>query len=323
MAGPAPRALAISVVVPTRNRARRLEALLESLERQTAPPGSFEVIIVDDGSGDSTPQVLAAARDRAGVALTTLANRVGLGPAAARNRGWRAASAPLIAFIDDDCVAEAAWLESCLRAAAGAEPGTVIQGLTLPDPRELQLLGPFARTREIHPPTLWFETCNIIYERDLLERVGGFDERFGDLGEDTDLGWRALEAGAGLEAAPQLLVHHAVDVVGVRGILREAVRGSDAVFAFKRHPDLRRRGTLLGVFWHGSHAVALLAAVGAVASLRRRSAALLAAPYVADLIRRARARRGGATSVAWLPVCDLLEISTAIRGSIRHRVLIL
>ena len=44
----------------------------------------------------------------------------------------------------------------------------------------------------------WFETCNIVYEAELLERLDGFDEAFAEaLGEDTDLGWRALAAGAG------------------------------------------------------------------------------------------------------------------------------
>ena len=57
------------------------------------------------------------------------------GPAAARNEGWRAAGAPLVAFTDDDCVATPVWLEEALRAAR-EEPGAIVQGRTEPDPDE-------------------------------------------------------------------------------------------------------------------------------------------------------------------------------------------
>ena len=72
-----------------------------------------------------------------------------------------------------------------------------MQGPTLPIPRERERLGPFARTRSITEPGPWFETCNIVYEAELLERLDGFDEAFAEaLGEDTDLGWRAVGLGA-------------------------------------------------------------------------------------------------------------------------------
>ena len=119
-------------------------------------------------------------------------------PGAARPRpgttAWRATQAPLIAFTDDDCEAEPEWLATILAAAVG-NPGAVIQGPTHANPRELDQLGPFARTQRIETPNHWFQTCNIAYPRDLLERLDGFDERFTSAGEDVDLGWRATAPG--------------------------------------------------------------------------------------------------------------------------------
>src|SRR5204862_2692741 len=113
---------------------------------------------------------------------------------------------------------------------------------TLPLPDELDRRGPFSRTREIPDLSPWFPTCNILYSRAMLDRLDGFDETFPEaLGEDTDLGWRAVASGARVRFAPRALVYHAVDDVGAVRHLQTALRGSDAVLAFRRHPELRAR----------------------------------------------------------------------------------
>src|SRR4051812_42959107 len=108
--------LIVTVVAATHNRADRLERLLDALRGQTLGTDRFEVVIVDDGSRDETPSVLADALARADLKLTTFRQDPAGGPAKARNRGWRAAGAPLVAFTDDDCRPDATWLESLLRA---------------------------------------------------------------------------------------------------------------------------------------------------------------------------------------------------------------
>ena len=90
------------MVVPTRDRAERLRGLLRSLREQSLERERFEVIVVDDSSGDGTPALLRQEADRGALRLVALRNRRRAGPAAARNRGWRQAKAPLVAFIDDD-----------------------------------------------------------------------------------------------------------------------------------------------------------------------------------------------------------------------------
>src|SRR3954449_7041666 len=106
----------VSVVVATRNRAVMLEGLLHSLDRQSLDSSRFEVIVIDDGSTDRTPELLHAMTKRAGYSLRVLQG-TGNGPAAARNRGWPEASAPLVAFTDDDCVATPDWLTELVEAA--------------------------------------------------------------------------------------------------------------------------------------------------------------------------------------------------------------
>src|SRR5205814_4172614 len=94
-----------------------------------------------------------------------------------RNLGWRAAAGQLIAFTDDDCRPEPEWLERLVEAA-GRSPGEIVQGATRPDALERNVLAaPHVRTMSIDPVGPYAQTCNIVYPRELLERLGGFDEQ--------------------------------------------------------------------------------------------------------------------------------------------------
>ncbi len=309
----------ISVVIPTRNRAARLTAALDALRAQTLEPERFEVIVVDDGSTDGTERLL----EGAGANARTL-RLTGRGPAAARNAGWRLARAPFVAFTDDDCEPDPGWLAALLRVHE-ASRDAVVQGVTRPIPRESALLRrPFARTRRIEGPSPWFATCNIAYPRELLERLGGFDERFPEaLGEDTDLGWRALEHGARVEFEPRAIVHHAVEDLGPAGYMRHALRGADAVYAFRRHPGLRARTLRYGVFRNPSLARLALALAGVAIARRHRAGVLLALPYARNLAGRAMSCETGLRLVPYLMAYDLAQAFTSLRGSVRHRTLVL
>src|ERR1044071_1686955 len=99
---PLPRHPKVSVVVASYNGARTLPACLESLIRQNYP--DYEVILVDDGSTDSTPEV---ARDFAAVRYIRQDNH---GLSVARNTGIAAAVGEIVAFTDSDCRADEDWL---------------------------------------------------------------------------------------------------------------------------------------------------------------------------------------------------------------------
>ncbi len=129
--------------------------------------------------------------------------------------------------------------------------------------------------------------------------------------------------GAELRWREDAEVLHAVDDLGPLGYLRLAHRGADSALMFRRHPELRRRTAYAGIFWKRAHARLLLAALGlAVAVLGRRPLALLlAAPYVKGLRGRARDRDASPALLAlYLVLYDAVDLTTAARGSIRHRV---
>lgn len=311
----------ISVVVATRNRARRLEALLDSIAAQRGVDA--ETVVVDDGSDDDTPAVLARRLEAGGECLKAIRHERSRGPAAARNAGWRAARAPLVAFVDDDCVADPGWL-AALAEAHRDQPEAFVQGAVEPNRAELERASVFWSSRAVEAGDAWYATCNIAYPRALLERLGGFDETYRNpAGEDTDLAWRALEAGAESSFAPAARVEHAVHAMGVLGLVRDASRWSDMVRVAKRHPGLRRHFAHR-VFWLPSHERAFLLAAGVALARRSRGASLLLTlPYL-ELYRRHHSSTAGA--LASLPgylVGDAAQIAALARGSIRHRTLVL
>jgi glycosyltransferase involved in cell wall biosynthesis len=167
----------VSVVVPTRGRAEYLRVALASLARQDlAEP--YEVIVVDDGATDRTPEVVADA----GVRSLRHESRRTLN--AARNSGAGAAGADLIAFTDDDVEAPAGWLRELVGGAARHPEAEAFGG-----PIRARLEGRAPRGCGREPPPLttldlglddheadrvW--GANLAVRRSALERVGAFDE---------------------------------------------------------------------------------------------------------------------------------------------------
>lgn len=305
----------ISIVVPTRNRAGRLRALLASLAVQEAP--AFETLVVDDASDDDTQ----AAIGEAGVRSILLPAPTG--PAVARNHGWRAARGELIVFTDDDLVAQPGWLRA-LADAHARDPEAIVQGRTTPDPREAHLLSAFSRSQQASGPGPWFQTCNIAYPRALLERLGGFDESFSDTpGEDTDLGWRAVESGTRVIYEPRALNWHAVHEPGALALIRSTQRWRMSVRNVARHPQLRE-ALHRGVFWKRSHERLLIAAAGLVVARNVPALALAAAlPYLA--LHRAEHGSYAGTAAA-LPAhvaLDAAEVVAMLRGSVAAGTLVL
>ena len=322
-------AASAAVVVPTHDRADLLERLVAALERQeTQRP--FSVVVVDDGSRDETRTVLEKLAASTRLPLIPLRLDPGRGPATARNLGWRATDADVVAFIDDDCVPAPGWLEALVRAAAR---GGMAQGTTLPDPAQASVSGPFSRTLEVTEPTGYYQTCNMAYRREVLERLGGFDERFRHpTGEDTDLAWRALEDGVEAEFVGAAIVYHDVRPSNFVAHLRDTRRWEGVVLAVRLHPRLRDR-FYRRWFWKPSHPPAMAAAMGlalAVGSnssfVRRLLGLALTAPYVRYRTRVLPLEGGPRRRVAAIPlalVADLAEVGVLASASARYRTLLL
>jgi GT2 family glycosyltransferase len=312
----------VSVVVATFNRARRLESLLEGLRRQRYPLDRFEVVIVDDGSSDETAEVLDRERRPGELALRAVTRNESSGPATARDEGWRAAAADLIAFTDDDCVPDRDWLAAGVRACA-ENPGGIVQGRTEPLPEELGRLGPFSRTISVPRPDATFQTCNVFYPRALLERLGGFDTQGFDRapgGEDSDLAWRAIEAGTRTTFAESATVYHAVNQLGPVGKLRVAARWTTPMLAYARHAELRRARFVRGIFWKPSHYLLVRALLAALLPRRWRLVRVwLAGPYAVHLAQRGRIEGGGLPLAPYFALHDLVELTAVARAAVRYR----
>ncbi|MBJ7327164.1 MAG: glycosyltransferase family 2 protein [Chthoniobacterales bacterium] len=115
-----------SVVIPTRNRPHALERCLTALAGQTMPSGSFEVIVVDDGS---EPALCLDPRGWASKFELKLVRQENTGPAGARNRGVAEARREFLAFTDDDCLPTPVWLER-LVTALSEKPDALVGGST-------------------------------------------------------------------------------------------------------------------------------------------------------------------------------------------------
>jgi glycosyltransferase involved in cell wall biosynthesis len=324
------RGPSVSVVVATRNRPARLRALLASLRRQSLPKTEFEVVVVDDCSEDpATADALERELADGGLNLRVIRRQNAEGPAAARNDGWRVARAPIVAFTDDDCVADAEWLSEGLRACQEQSDG-IVQGRTEPDPDEVHLLTPFSRTLTVRDLGPFYQTSNIFYPRSLLERLGGFDSAAYSMpgGEDTDLAWRAIETGAPTSFADGAMVFHAVNQLGPVGKLRFALHWGETMQVFKRHPELRRAVFVHGLFWKYSHYLLVRALIGLALPrslwlIRLR----LVWRYAQHVFRRGRGEgryEGNSPLLApYYVLYDLVELAAIIRAAIRYRMLVL
>jgi GT2 family glycosyltransferase len=319
-----------AVVVATYNRASYLDRLLDALAAQDDAP-SFEVIVVDDASTDRTPALLEARTGAAtAFALVTIRQKQNRGPATARNRGWQATKAPVICFTDDDCIPSPTWLAALVSALG--DGFDVAQGRTEPVVAQRPERGPFSMTIERLSENGFYETCNIAYRRDWLERLDGFDEDFRfPFGEDTDLAWRARKAGATTTFVDSAVVEHEIWPFRWKSRLGDIRRREGINLLLRKHPELR---TLFPSRWFQkrTHSRGLLVA-GAVTGLvlQPRSrwswlAALSAvrAYYVVVKPERQNVRR---RDWPWiLPLCfasDMADVAALARGSVRQRAFFL
>lgn len=196
--------LQISVIVPVRNGAGSLPALLRSFEAQTLPRGAFEVIVVDNGSSDRTAEI--AASSGAQVVHEPIASR-----ARARNRGAADAHTRLYAFTDADCVAGPEWLEGLLHCrslaplVAGDVKVRVRDGANAIE--RFEALWRFGQRGWVTRQG-WAATANLLVHADAFEAIGGFDPAWRHIGEDVDFCLRARDAGYALDYCPGAMVEH-------------------------------------------------------------------------------------------------------------------
>lgn len=210
----------IGVIIPTYNRSDVLLICLKHLEQQIM--SDFEVIVVDDGSTDSTPQLLEEYQHRSSLHLRYI-RQENSGPARARNVGIAALQAPICLMIGDDILASPVLISTHLQfhqqkpdtqaAALGltrwSDSGqTVTKFMRWLDDSGMQ----FAYNdllRGVHPDWKHFYTSNLSLKTRFL-RENPFNELFTKAAmEDMELGYRLeLQHGLDLTFIPEALAHH-------------------------------------------------------------------------------------------------------------------
>lgn len=189
----------ITVVVCTYNRAALLQACLRSLVEQTLDKIFYDVVVVDNNSTDTTPEVIrefvALHGNFSGVIETAQ------GIAHARNTGWRVACGEYLAYIDDDCKAASDWLAVAKTLIDDKQPilmgGPALPFYAAPKPLwfreeyvQFVLAGDDIR-RTL--PNEYFPTMNTVFRRSVLESLEGFRADLGmagneiAYGEDTEI----------------------------------------------------------------------------------------------------------------------------------------
>jgi glycosyltransferase involved in cell wall biosynthesis len=322
-----------AVVIATRNRCGPLTALLGALEAQDYPLSQFEVLIADDGSSDETWAGLCAAASTTKLRLLAFRLSEQHGQGVARNVALAAATAPVVAFTDDDCLPSNSWLRQMTTAFADDTPETlrhvVVQGRTTA-PSETTARGPWDRSIWVLRPSWLFETCNVAYRRSDLLAVGGFSdssklpvEPSGKvIGEDAMLGWDVVEGGAHLVFLPEAQVTHRYEPQTYFGWLREQQRRSIFPSLISRH-RLGRRALWLRLFL-APRTAATDAALGgfALGTLKRNpSYFLLALPWVWQACQEAKRRSSDRLALRSLQVLvgDLIGQSALLWDSAQRR----
>ncbi|MCD4750228.1 MAG: glycosyltransferase [Thermoanaerobaculales bacterium] len=195
----------ISVIIPTFNRADLLDLALESLENQSLSSDRFEVVVIDDGSSDSTGEVCKTRQERLGLRYF---RQVNSGSSVAKNLGIFVSDAPIIFFFDDDDVADAKMLEEHLKGHRKYDSETVaILGFTTWHPRftvtpvmdYLVNIGQFLFSypnleREQELDFSYFWTGRISCKRRFLTHNGVFSQKMKRV-EDVELGFRLAQHG--------------------------------------------------------------------------------------------------------------------------------
>jgi GT2 family glycosyltransferase len=197
-----------SVIVPTYNRPKGLTRLLDSLDQQIVFPN--EVIVIDDSPSQDTENAvndwIRSHTKNFDLIYRHNDQRMGLG--ASKNQGVALSRGDLIAFTDDDCIADVHWFEGLSQAIRSAEADIVgAGGIKLP----LNVQGPINRYyNATHNPKTRrsLDGCNSLFLKGPFVSVGGFDEVLHPYPEDTALSLKLAMKGMRFTLAPLAVIYH-------------------------------------------------------------------------------------------------------------------
>jgi len=245
---PLPRYPKVSVVVPSYNGDRTLKACLESLQKLNYP--DYEIILVDDGSTDTSRQIALA-----NPGVRYFHHEQNLGLSVARNTGIAAATGEIVAFTDSDCRADEDWLYYLIGALLSNDFAAVGGPNLLPP--EDSLIAAAVMVSPGGPAHVMLTDrqaehvpgCNMAICKRVLAELGGFDPIFRRAGDDVDICWRLQQAGHKIGFCPAAFVWHFR-----RSTIRDYLKqqhgyGEAEALLVRKHPEYFN--SLGGSVWTG------------------------------------------------------------------------
>jgi glycosyltransferase involved in cell wall biosynthesis len=233
-----------SVVIPVKDSENTIRSCINSVLGQVYP--GFEVIVVDNGSTDGTPEQVSSFP---GVRLE-FQNKPG--SYAARNKGISVAKGDIIAFTDADCVADGLWLRNLVERFVDHRIG-LVGGRIEPHvgtgfwASQARLAGVLENTLQEYAEGNWrgqsLFTANLAVGKKAVLDIGGFDESFMS-GGDTDLCWRIRSAGWVLDYAENAVVYHKHRLT-LSGVTNQYIRyGAGVASLAKKYPEISTKSTV-------------------------------------------------------------------------------
>ncbi len=203
-----------SIVVATYNNRKTLEKALDALLRQESS-GRYEVIVVNDGSTDGTKEFLHGYAK--GKKILRVFHQKNSGVCRARNRGIENAEYEIVVNMDHDCIAGKNWLQKMVDGFDSSDVGVV-------------------------SAYDYYGGTSTAFRKELLEKVGGYDEEYRYYREDTDLSFKIMDLGCKFKLVEANYFHDHVEAKprGIAGFARHVLQRlyyhQNDVLLYRKHP---------------------------------------------------------------------------------------
>ena len=234
----------ISVIIPVKNRPQDIRECLTSLASLDYPRGKVEIIVVNDGSTDSTAKMIQT------FDIKAIHLPQSIGASACRNLAAREANGDLLGFTDSDCVPHPHWLRELSPyfndqrvGIVGGYVSNFYSRSRLDRYEEVKSslnMGPHSFKAENGKSlTAYVPSCNLIIRKKAFAEAGGFDKDL-KVGEDVDLCWRTRKLGYHLLYVPRGEVKHKHRNDVLQMLKRRFDYGTSEALLYLRHKDKRK-----------------------------------------------------------------------------------
>ncbi|MCK4352501.1 glycosyltransferase family 2 protein [candidate division WOR-3 bacterium] len=257
----------ISIVIPTYNRRKYLNSILNSLNEMEFKKEDYEIIVVDDGSTDGTEQIIVNCNPPEAEQIANLRyfRQEHKGASAARNLGIKSAKGEIIAFTDSDCIADKNWLKEIVKSLCSGIKESQLEADESQAQRSQGIQGSFNNkeaiavggrttsisekitpfTHQVITDGKTFTSCNMAVRKEILLKMGGFDEDFIYGHEDTDIYFRLQKLGKIIYNPSAIVCHPPIPLSFLQFIRRIEISYRNEKLLYKKYPELYERRSFI------------------------------------------------------------------------------